>query len=145
VHRLIPHIPAVLACAVVALVLTGLGGARSAESVTCSSTTAVPRDSLGKNVDLTGRWISNTGRPFYLRQVGNCLWWTGDKARTNVFVGTVLVPTVTGIWTDVLSRSKRTNGTLTLLLTSQNNALLVRRTSTSGLFPAKYLKRSSTR
>jgi hypothetical protein len=136
VHRLIAQIPVVLACALVALVLAGLGGARSAESVSCSSTT-FPTDSLGRRIDLTGKWKADNGRLYYLRQIGNCLWWAGNRARANVFVGTVLVPTVTGFWTDVLSRSKRTSGTLTLLLTSQNTVLLPRRTTSAGLFPAR--------
>lgn len=136
-QRLTPQVLILLACMLVALVLVGLGGARSAESVTCSSTT-VPRDSLGFRINLTARWTANDGLPYYLRQVGTCLWWAGGKDGSNVFFGTVSSSTVTGVWTDVRSRSSNTTGTLTLRITSRNSVLLPRRN-----FPARFLRKST--
>lgn len=33
--------------------------------------------------DLTGIWNSNEGNPYYLRQVGNTLWWAGFNPDPN--------------------------------------------------------------
>jgi len=127
-HRLISHIPMLLAGALVALVLAGQGGARSAEVVSCSSTTA------SGPVNLTGTWTANDGLPYYLRQIGSCLWWAGGKAGFNVFFGTVFGSTVTGVWIDVFSRSSTASGRLTLLISSRNTKLYLR--SSTGRFPA---------
>jgi hypothetical protein len=138
-HRLAPPIPMLLACAVVALVLAGHGGARSAESVTCSSTT-LPRDYAGRVINLTGTWTAS-GQPYVLRQIGGCLWWTGLRTRSNVFFGTVFGSTVTGVWTDVRSRASSTSGRLTLYLVSQNTVLL--RRSSTGALPARIWRKTA--
>jgi hypothetical protein len=136
-QRLTPPVLILLACVLVALVLVGLGGARSAESVTCSSRT-VARDSLGLRINLTGTWTADEGPPYYLRQVGTCLF-ADAKDRSNVFFGTVSSSTVTGIWTDVRGKSPNTTGTLTLRITSRNTVLLPR-----GDFPKANFLRKST-
>lgn len=132
------------ACVFVVLAVVGQGGARSAETVTCSSTTP-PRDSLGRPIDLTATWFSNDRQPYYLRQIGSCLWWAGSKGRTNVFFGMVSGSAVTGVWTDVkpASTSTRTTGTLTLFMTSRNTVLVRRTSIAAGAFPAKYLRKST--
>ena len=132
-HRLTPPIPMLLAGALVAVVLAGQGGARSAESVTCSSTT-VPRDAAGRVINLTGTWTANR-QTYALRQIGGCLWWIGGRTSSNVFFGTVYGSTVTGVWTDVRSRARSTSGRLTLSLSSQNTVLL--RRSSTGEYPAR--------
>jgi hypothetical protein len=57
---------------------------------------------------LTGVWRANDGGTYYLRQVGNILWWSGmsaDDGRTfnNIFRGTVTsaTNTINGSWMDV--------------------------------------------
>jgi hypothetical protein len=144
-HRLTPPIPTLLAgtlvvlVLVLVLVLAGQGGARSAESVTCSSTT-FPRDAAGRIINLTGTWTAN-GQPYTLRQIGGCLWWTGLQTRSNVFFGTVFGSTVTGVWTDVRSRASGTSGRLTLSLSSQNRVLL--RRSSTGALPARIWRKTT--
>jgi len=120
--------------ALVALALAGQGGARSAELVRCSSTTP-PLDSLGRPIDLTGTWTASDRQPYYLRQIGGCLWWTGSKAGSNVFFGTVSSSTVVGVWADVRRQLSSSSGKLTLLMTSENSVLL--RRSYTGSVPAR--------
>src|SRR5215510_4681442 len=110
-RRLTTTIPILLLGALVALALAGQGGARSAEFVKCSSTTW-PLDSLGRRIDLTGTWRANDRQPYYLRQVGSCLWWRGSKAGSNVFFGRVSSSTVAGVWADVSGRLPSTSGKL---------------------------------
>ena len=131
-RRLIPKIPMLIAGALVTLALAGQGGARSAESVTCSSTT-FPRNAFGRPIDLTGKWTAD-GQTYNLRQIGSCLWWAGGKAGSNVFFGTVFGSTVTGVWADVSTRSPIATGRLTLLINLANTKL--DRRSSTGLFPA---------
>jgi hypothetical protein len=137
VPRLIATIATLLLSALTALNLADQGGARSAELVKCSSTTPV-LDSLGRSIDLTGTWTASDRQPYYLRQVGSCLWWSGSKAGSNVFFGTVSTSRVVGQWADVRNRTRGTSGTLTLLMTSGNTVLL-RRGPTG---PVKYLRKS---
>ena len=58
---------------------------------------------------LTGEWRSNDGGTYYLRQIGDTLWWNGmsggNDGRTynNVFKGTITYVnnTIVGEWADV--------------------------------------------
>jgi hypothetical protein len=127
-------IPILLLGVLVALALGEEGGARSAERVTCSSTTP-PRDSLGRPIALTGTWTGSDRRSYSLRQVGSCLWWRGGTTGSNVFFGRVYSSTVVGLWADVRSRSSSTSGELTLLISSENSVLSLRRYT--GSVPAR--------
>ena len=135
-RKLTSTISILLAGAIVALALAGQGEARSAQSVRCSSATP-PRDSLGRPIDLTGTWTANDGQPYYLRQIGSCLWWTGSKGGSNVLFGTVYGSTVVGEWADVRSRSARKSGSLTLLITAGNTILTLRTGTSTGALPAR--------
>ncbi len=61
---------------------------------------------LDGNVNLTGAWHANDVGTYYLRQIGNTLWWLGmsrDQGRTfaNVFHGTIAGNVIEGDWVDV--------------------------------------------
>jgi hypothetical protein len=58
------------------------------------------------STDLTGVWGSNDDGTYYVRQIGNVIWWLGlsrDRGRTfaNVFHGTIDNLSITGEWADV--------------------------------------------
>ena len=58
------------------------------------------------NVNLTGAWHGTDVGTYYLRQIGNTLWWLGlsrDQGRTfaNVFHGTITGNVIEGDWVDV--------------------------------------------
>ncbi|WP_448272192.1 hypothetical protein [Nostoc sp. DSM 114160] len=56
--------------------------------------------------DFNGIWHSDDGGTYYVRQIGNEIWWLGmsaDDGRTwtNVYKGTRIGDTVIGQWADV--------------------------------------------
>src|SRR5260370_10234518 len=83
-------------------------------------------------IDLTGFWIGvEDGGFYYLRQVGDQLWWVGMSTDQglknpptlqnglgfcNVFRGTVKGRTITGEWADVPRGTAMNSGTLSLLI-----------------------------
>jgi hypothetical protein len=136
-QRLTATIAILLLGALIALALARQGGARSAELVKCSSTTRLV-DSLGRRIDLTGTWTASNRQPYYLRQVGSCLWGSSSKAGWNVFFGTVSSSGVVGQWADVRSQTPSTSGRLALLMTS-GNTMLLRRGSAG---PVRYLRKN---
>ena len=74
------------------------------------------------SVALTGVWQANDGGTYYLRQIGNILWWNGmsggNDGRTfdNVFRGTITstTNTIAGEWADVPRGTVMGSGTLGL-------------------------------
>ena len=71
---------------------------------------------------LTGIWQANDGGTYYLRQIGNVLWWNGMSGGTdgrtfnNVFRGTITptTNTIAGEWADVPRGTVMGSGTLGL-------------------------------
>ena len=83
------------------------------------------------NADLTGTWAASDVATYYVRQIGNTVWWLGlsrDQGRTfaNVFRGTIQskliqtadkvldYSTITGQWADVPLGFAQHDGELTL-------------------------------
>lgn len=75
--------------------------------------------------DLTGRWIGNDGGKYYMRQIGNYVWWIGsDKFNsgegfTNVFHGyrtDTNNKVLWGSWQDVPLGTTSGDGFLTLYI-----------------------------
>ncbi len=68
---------------------------------------------------LTGAWSSDDSGTYYLRQIGNTVWWLGlsvDAGRSfaNVFHGTLQNNQVSGAWADIPLGQTSNAGTLTL-------------------------------
>lgn len=69
--------------------------------------------------DMNGVWKGNDGGTYYVRQVGNVIWWlgmSGDGGRTwtNVYKGVRTGSIVTGTWADVPTGRTRGTGVLNL-------------------------------
>jgi hypothetical protein len=83
--------------------------------------------------DLTGVWTTDT-TIYYLRQVGNELWWYAKDAHglkwTNVVHGTIAGSTIHAKWADVPLGHNRGHGDLTI--TIENNSVLQRTAATGG-------------
>ena len=67
---------------------------------------------------LTNKYKANDGGTYYVRKVGNVVWWLGESADsgrswTNVFRGTMNGNTFSGDWADVAGNVSG-KGTLTL-------------------------------
>jgi hypothetical protein len=84
---------------------------------------------------LTGVWRGSDGGTYYLRQVGNILWWSGmsaDDGRTfnNIFRGTVTsaTNTIDGAWMDVPRGNIMGQGELSLKIVSPSTIQKVSQT-----------------
>lgn len=80
---------------------------------------------LEEVINLTGRWQCDDGGTYYLRQIGNQLWWYGEYSATNsvwsnVFNGTILNDQISGSWADVPKGSILANGNMQIRIVSRN-------------------------
>ena len=87
-------------------------------------------------INLTGRWRGNDGGIYYIRQIGNELWWYGqsrDSGNTwsNVFHAKINRRIIRGNWADVPKGRIRQSGKLTLQII---NARTIRAVSKTGGF-----------
>ncbi len=73
-----------------------------------NSTTLNPNS----NIDLSGLYISNNQDKYFLKQMGNSVWWIGTEKNgsqiTNIFKGTIEGDKIIGQWID--SPIRMTNG-----------------------------------
>jgi len=79
--------------------------------------------------DLTGVWHTNGGVTFYVRQLGNEIWWFGEQAPnnprwTNVASGTLQGDEVRVQWVDVPMGGTRNQGTLGLRVVAENHLVV---------------------
>ena len=79
-------------------------------------------------VDLTGAWSSDHQGVYYIRQIGNQIWWTGMSGLggpmalrghdwTNVYLGTLSGLTISGTYADVPGGQVLLDGPVSLRLT----------------------------
>ena len=103
--------------------------------------------------DLTGTWTADDGGIYYLRQLGNTIWWAGlstDSSQgvndfqrgtrfTNVFRGTIQGNTIQGTWADVPRGQSVRSGSLTLSVASIGFpvGIVLQRQSETGGFGGK--------
>lgn len=81
-----------------------------------------------QNINLTGVWRANDGGTYYIRNLGDDVWWLGistddaGKTFSNVLRGQILENnnTIVGDWTDLPMGSNMYYGTLTLNIDSNN-------------------------
>lgn len=89
---------------------------------------------------LTGSWLANDGGTYYLRQIGDELWWVGVSAglmypgveSCTVFHGSVTGSGVTGEWSTVPRGALHGHGTLTLRRAGDNQLLRIEETGGFG-------------
>ena len=79
--------------------------------------------------DLSGEWTCDDGGRYYLRQVGNTLYWYGehsatDPAWSNVYLGRVQGDQVRGNWADVPKGRTNSRGELSLQIREGDNVLV---------------------
>jgi hypothetical protein len=85
--------------------------------------------------NLTGRWTCDDGGTYYIRQIGNELWWTGKsgepkgqkKAFANIFHGTINGNEITGSWADDPAGEARGSGKMTLEIIGEGKKVELRR------------------
>ena len=101
-----------------------------------SYTSTIPR-LLSGPVDLTGKWRGNDGGAYFLRQVGNQVWWYGQSGDgggswTNVFHGRIEGHQVLGTWADVPQGRVMNSGEMSLQVVAPNLLRAVNRTGGFG-------------
>jgi hypothetical protein len=109
-----------------------------------SSSFAFPSSSFTQCLlpkDMNGVWKSDDGGTYYVRQVGNSIWWVGmsgdgGKTWTNVYHGVRNGSIITGTWADVPMGRTRQTGILNLKIefTWNNGVAGFSRTQVSGGF-----------
>jgi hypothetical protein len=80
--------------------------------------------------DLSGEWTCDDGGRYYLRQVGNTLYWYGEHSVTNpawsnVYHARVQGDQVRGYWADVPKGRTNSQGELRLQIREWDNVLVV--------------------
>ncbi len=81
---------------------------------------------LTQNINLTGTWKANDGGTYYIRNIGNDVWWLGissnddGKTFSNVLKGQIHInnKTITADWSDIPKGTNGYNGKLTLAIDS---------------------------
>ena len=102
------------------------------------------------NPSLTGVWMSNDGGTYFLRHIGDELWWAGMSGGLmypgtefcNVFHGSVTGGGVTGEWSAVPRGALHGRGTLTLR--SAGDSQLLRVVETGGFGGSIWRRASAT-
>jgi hypothetical protein len=84
-------------------------------------------------LDLTGIWNCDDGGKYYIRQLGNMIWWFGEKDPdnpdwSNVMRGTLSGNTITADWADVPKGSIMQSGSLKLSIVSSNEINAIQKT-----------------
>jgi hypothetical protein len=79
--------------------------------------------------DLSGEWTCDDGGRYYLRQVGNTLYWYGERSATNpawsnVYYARVQGDVVRGNWADVPKGGANSRGELRLQISEGDNVLV---------------------
>ena len=79
-----------------------------------------------QNINLTGTWKANDGGTYYIRNIGNDVWWLGissnddGKTFSNVLKGQIHLnnKTIAADWTDIPRGNNGYYGKLTLAIDS---------------------------
>ena len=79
--------------------------------------------------DLTGKWSCDDGGAYYLRQIGNSLYWYGERDKTkpawsNVLTGRIKGGEIRGNWADVPKGRTMSRGNLHLAIKQGGNMLV---------------------
>jgi len=86
---------------------------------------------------LTGKWFCNDGGSYFIRQVGNEIWWhgiSGDGGATwsNVFHGRLNGDQISGRWADVPQGRVQNAGEMTIQILGNNKFKAIRKTGGFG-------------
>ncbi|BDA76349.1 hypothetical protein CAL7716_105150 (plasmid) [Calothrix sp. PCC 7716] len=93
--------------------------AQSIEQSTSETKQIKPSFMVAQASGVTGAWNCNDGGVYFIRQVGNQIWWYGEssdggKRWSNVFQGTITGNKIIGRWADVPKGGIRGYGEMTL-------------------------------
>jgi len=126
--------------------LQGIAASSLAAGLVAAENMSVDALPLEQVPNLTGTWSGNEGGVYYIRSVGNLVYWVGmsfddDGATfTNVFRGTIAAGDniIVGDWADVPRGNTDNAGTMSLNIVS--NTDLQRRTVTGGFSGSEWTR-----
>lgn len=101
---------------------------------------AEPQKVAPKSLELTGVWNCNDGGVYYIRQVGNTVWWMGLSNNgvgsnwSNVFNGSVDGLNVSGRWADVPRGTIMNSGSISVKYAYTSTKETLTRLSATGGF-----------
>jgi len=100
---------------------------------------AVSEAAVFEGEDLTGPWGSNDGGTYYLRQIGDAVWWMGldgtdGRNFSNVFHGTRQANLITGQWSDVPRGGAMSSGSLVIEIVQTPRGVQLRKREGTGGF-----------
>jgi hypothetical protein len=95
---------------------------------------------------LTGIWNCDDGGTYYLRQIGNSVYWYGERSEnkpawSNVYKGEISNNKIKGMWADVPKGKTMSNGLLNLAI-YENGHILKADHKTGGFGGSKWTKAS---
>ncbi len=101
-------------------------------------------NTTNKSFDLSGLYISDNQDKYFLKQLGDSLWWIGiDKNGSyviNIFKGIVDGNNITGQWIDSPLKNTIGNGSLKLIVSSNSiEDIIINKTSSNDKFPVNQL------
>lgn len=89
-----------------------------------------------RSIYLTGRWRGNDGGIYYIRQVGNDIFWfvesSDSTSWTNVYHGYISGRKIIGSWADVPKGNIRQAGEMDLIIESPRRMVAIRKTGGFG-------------
>jgi TolB-like protein len=88
-------------------------------------------------IDLTGLWSCDDGGTYYIRQIGNRIWWYGERSYqdplwSNVARGEIMGSEMRLEWSDVPKGHIRGSGSMVLDIVSGNKIRAVKKTGGFG-------------
>lgn len=94
-------------------------------------------NTCAQQIDLTGLWNCDEGGLFYIRQIGDSVWWYGEQSSTNpswsnVAEGTISGNTIAMKWVDVPKGGTMNSGILVLNIISNTRLTAIQRTGGFG-------------
>ena len=103
---------------------------------------------MASAVNLSGKWTADDGGTYYLRHVGNSLYWYGERSASNpawanVFDGKVSNNKIQGDWFDVPKGKTNNRGKLKLDIQAGGN-ILVATKKTGGFGGSKWTRAGYT-
>ncbi|MHC9540462.1 MAG: hypothetical protein AB9903_13175 [Vulcanimicrobiota bacterium] len=105
---------------------------------------AHPVSTQVNGISLTGTWTAGNLGVFFIRQIGNEVWWLGEDdpvqpSWCNVGHGTVTDRTLTVDWIDIPKGTSRSRGTVVINIAHSNRLEVV---SQKGGFAVKEMTKS---
>lgn len=90
-------------------------------------------NTCAQQIDLTGLWNCDEGGLFYIRQIGDGVWWYGEQSSTNpswsnVAEGRISDNMINLNWIDVPKGSTMNSGILVLNIISNNQLTVAQKT-----------------